>query len=132
MLNTKQGGNGRAARVKDFIKKNKKAVLAVLLIACAVLLLVSGGKEESASEVDEVEARLEEMCSSLSGVGSCRVMVTYEITAGRYGSSDIKTVQSVAVVCKGADKAGVRRELTDMLSSLFGIGANRIHISKMK
>ena len=131
MLNVKSDGS-QLARMASIIRKNKKAVLAALLIICAVLLLLVGGKDESGAEVDELEARLEEMCSSLSGVGSCRVMVTYEITPGRYGSQDVKSVQSVAVVCKGADKVGVRRELTDMLSSLFGIGANRIHISKMK
>ena len=59
-------------------------------------------------------------------------MLTYKVTEGRYGSPDTKTVESVAVICKGADRAGVRKELTDMLSALFGIGANRIHISKMK
>ena len=117
-----------------FFKKNKRAVIAMLLIllGAAMILLGSLSGKEGDKERDEVEQSLEEMCSSLSGVGSCRVMVTYKVTEGRYGSQGTKTVESVAVICKGADKAGVRKELTDMLTALYGIGANRIHISKMK
>ena len=84
------------------------------------------------AERDEVEEKLKEMCSSLDGVGSCRVMVTYRVSEKRYGQSEERRVESVAVICKGADKVGVRAELTEMLSALFGIGTNRIHISKMK
>lgn len=126
--------NNAVARVRAFIKGNKRVVLAValILIAAAILLAGSGGGSAASSETDGFEERLEEMCSSLEGVGSCRVMVTYKSSESRYGASSERVVESVAVVCKGAERAGVRRELTEMLSSLFGIGANRIHISKMK
>lgn len=122
------------ARVRAFIKGNKRVVLAVafILLAAVILLAGSGSSSSSSSDADSVEERLEEMCSSLEGVGSCRVMVTYKASESRYGSSPERVVESVAVVCKGAERAGVRRELTEMLSSLFGIGTNRIHISKMK
>ena len=96
-----------------------------------IFLGTAAGSKETA-ERDELEAQLEEMCSSLSGVGSCRVMINYKVTEGRYGSSGTKTVESVAVICKGADRPGVRKELTDMLTSLYGIGSNRVHVSKMK
>lgn len=125
---------GSIASLGALLKRNKKAALAVLLAVLGVLMIVmgSGAKSKVADERDELEAQLEEMCSSLSGVGSCRVMINYKVTEGRYGSSGTKTVESVAIICKGADKVGVRKELTDMLSALYGIGANRIHISKMK
>ena len=111
----------------------KKLALAVaVLILGALMVLFGGAEREETEERDALEAQLEEMCSSLSGVGSCRVMITYKVTEGRYGSSGTKTVESVAVVCKGADKVGVRRELTEMMTALFGIGANRIYVSKMK
>lgn len=117
-----------------FLKGNKRLALILLLLLLGLILVfmpsLTGGADEA--EADELEARLEQMCSSLSGVGSCRVMVTYKVSEARYGQSATKTVESVAVVCKGADRIGVRKELTDMLSSLFGIGTNRIHIAKMK
>lgn len=116
-----------------FIKGNKRAALAILLALVGLVLIFAGVSSGGGGEErDSLEEQLEQMCSSLSGVGSCRVMLTYKVTEGRYGSPDTKTVESVAVICKGADRAGVRKELTDMLSALFGIGANRIHISKMK
>ena len=125
---------GKTGVPSDFIKKNKRVLIAVLLALIGAAMILAGSFEKSseAEGRDELEAQLEQMCSSLSGVGSCRVMVTYRVTEGRYGSSGTKTVESVAVICKGADKAGVRKELTDMLTALYGIGANRIHISKMK
>ena len=116
-----------------FLKKNRSAVIAAALILVGIALVFSGAvTEDATSHADDVEERLREMCSSLAGVGECRVMVTYKVSGERYGSSGTKTVESVAVVCRGADKACVRAELTEMLSSLFGIGTNRIHISKMR
>jgi hypothetical protein len=52
-----------------------------------------------------------------------------------YYGSDQKgeeTVESVIVICDGADSSQVRLTLTEMLSSFFGIGANRIRIEKKK
>ena len=43
---------------------------------------------------------------------------------------DYPAVDGVSVLCEGGDDAAVRREMTDLLSSLLGIGANRIHIGK--
>lgn len=108
-----------------------------LLIALGLILIVIGvatGKSGESAEVgsESLEDRLEELCSSLSGVGECRVMVTYSESTQRYGTSSEKRVESVAVVCKGADKTAVRANLTELLTSLFGIGTNRISISKMK
>ena len=103
----------------------------MLLLIVGLCLIFSPSGEEAVGD-DDIEARLEELCSSLSGVGACRVMVTYDVVGKSYASEGRKVVKSVTVVCKGADKVGVRAELTAMLSSLFGIGTNRIHISRMK
>lgn len=43
---------------------------------------------------------------------------------------DYPAVDGVSVLCEGGDDAAVRREMTALLSSLLGIGANRIHIGK--
>lgn len=119
----------------SFIKKLGGSWRTVLVIGVGILLILIAalsGAGDTEVEGDEVEARLEDMCSSLVGVGECRVMVTYAEPSSRYGSDDSRRVESVAVVCRGADKASVRAEITSMISALYGIGANRIFISRMK
>ena len=104
-------------------------VISVGLLFILISLFGSGGSE---ADGDTEEERIEYMCSSLVGVGECRVMVTYSSEGSRYTSLAQARVESVAIVCRGADKASVRAELTAMISALYGIGANRIFISKMK
>ena len=40
-------------------------------------------------------------------------------------------VYAVAVICRGADNPKVRERLTELITSMYGIGANRISIQKM-
>lgn len=122
---------GTSSGLRAFYDKHKSSLLIILIIIVGAALIL-GGSESDASDDTDIEAELEELCASLSGVGACRVMVTYKVVDKRYGYEGREVVESVTVVCKGADKVGVRAELTSMLSSLFGIGTNRIHISKMK
>ncbi len=116
--------------LKELFKKTPQAVIIVIIVAVALMLIFLGGGEKTESA--DLENRLEELCSSLAGVGDCRVMVTYRESEGRYGAEKSEVVESVTVVCRGADRAGVRSELVAMLSSLFGIGSNRIYIARMK
>lgn len=119
--------------LNGLIKDKGRVLLIALCVLVGIVLLVIGASSASSEQTaDTVEERLEELCSSLSGVGQCRVMVTYKEREVGYGKQSERTVESVAIVCKGADRASVRSELTSLLSSLFGIGTNRIHISKMK
>lgn len=39
-------------------------------------------------------------------------------------------VSGITVVCRGGSTSTVKRELTELLSSLFGVGYDRIHISE--
>ena len=41
-------------------------------------------------------------------------------------------VFSVAVICEGADDVSVRARLTELITSLYGIGANRVSIVKLE
>ena len=115
--------------------RERGAVKIILIILVGVVLLILGtGSAMSAEtdEADDLEVRLEELCSSLVGVGKCRVMVTYERSSTRYGAAEERRVESVAIVCRGANSAKVRSDLTALFTSLFGIGSHRISISKMK
>ena len=111
----------------SFLRGSRTAiVLAVLLALGAFLILPLGGGSEGETEASD-EERLAALCSSIEGVGECRVYITY--TTETRGST---RVESVAVVCRGASSPSVQAELTSLISSLFGIGTNRISISKMK
>ena len=111
----------------SFLRGSRTAiVLAVLLALGAFLILPLGGGSEGETVASD-EERLAALCSSIEGVGECRVYITY--TTETRGST---RVESVAVVCRGASSPSVQAELTSLISSLFGIGTNRISISKMK
>ena len=132
----------------DFIKKNKKALGVVLLLLLGIFLLIFSSIDPSLSEGEEsvdsleeyksrLEAELGELCSSVKGVGRCRVTVTFERGEERVykGSTLIESkppkVMGVTVVCKGADSDLVRAELVSMMSALFDIGSNRIAVLKL-
>ena len=139
--------NERAGAM-DFIKKNKKALGVVLLLLLGIFLLIFSSIDPSLSEGAEsvdsleeyksrLEAELSELCSSVNGVGRCRVTVTFERGEERVykGSTLIESkppkVMGVTVVCKGADSDLVRAELVSMMSALFDIGSNRIAVLKL-
>lgn len=99
--------------------------IAVIAIAIVGLLLVSGifGGADGERVSEDLDDRLAEMCSMTEGVGECRVMISY--------ADDGESVSAVAVLCEGAESAEVRARLVSMISSLFGIGSNRISVLKI-
>ena len=108
----------------DFIKARGVSKKLVVFLVLGVILLLLGSLGSSGG--DEVEAtgedELSEICSSLVGVGECRVMVTY--TEGG-------EVYAVAVLCEGAESDLVRARIYELVGSLYGIGTNRIAVLKM-
>ena len=103
------------------LTKGKIPLLLLVGVALIALSLTMGQGREAKDE--GMEARIAEMCSMTEGVGDCRVMITY--------SDNGDEVYAVAVLCSGADSPAVRQRLTDMVCSLFGIGANRVSILKI-
>ena len=106
-----------------FIKKQDKSVIILIVgvLVLALLLIPSGDKKEAVADKEDDETRLEELCAQIDGVGECRVMVTY-----KNGE-----VYAVAVVCRGAESPKVRERLTEVIMSVYGIGANRVAIQPM-
>ena len=132
----------------DFFKKTPGVLRmgAVLLLGVALLLFASssGEKKEALSEQSDLEAygaameaRLEALCSQVEGVGRAEVMLTFEsgAQAEYQGSTQIGTrpprVLGVTVLCTGGGDVKIRSELTEMLSSLLGIGAARISVLQL-
>ena len=99
------------------------------LLVFGVLLFILGSWISSPDEAEEgvaemsAEESLAEACSMVDGVGRCRVMVT-ENSEGE--------ICAVVVLCDGAESAAVRKNLTELISSLYGIRSSRIAVVKME
>ena len=136
----------------DMLKRhfvtNKKRLIVIVLLLCGILMIAFSSTSFSASEDGDtseslaeykqrLEKELSDLCSSVKGVGKCRVSVSFERGAEHTykGSMLIESkppkVLGITVVCKGADSDAVKAEISGMLTALFDIGANRIAVLKL-
>ena len=114
---------------------NKRGVLpAALCLALGVLLvfLGMGGGEESTYVAADTEESISAICSAMEGVGECRVIVSYGREGASWGNEGREVITGIIVVCEGGNSDTVKRRVTEALSSLYGIGTNRIKVEKMK
>lgn len=116
----------------EYLKRGKRFLKPALIILLGIILIVmasgigNGGTEYTE---DELTAEVRDFCESIEGVGKCRVLISYKKTSQSfYSQSSEKEVYAVAVACRGAKSAAVRKELSDLLSSMFGIGSNRVSV----
>ena len=94
----------------------------ILLLGAALILIGSLGGRTDTQDTPDTESRVADMCALTEGVGRCEVMLTY---------SEDGEVESALILCEGGDLPSVRARVTDMVSSLFGIGTNRIRVQKI-
>ena len=100
-----------------------------------MILLALGGGVDTAEDTtveESDEERLADLCSSLAGVGRCRVFIAYEERPISYGSRTEKTIIGVAVVCDGGGSDTVKSKITSLIDGLYGIGTNRIKVYEMQ
>ena len=131
----------------EFLKKNSRILLIILFLAVGVIILASSAAKSDKNEAEiqtleeyrvDLEERIAKNCSSVRGVGKCKVIITFERgEQNSYKGSTLTEVKppkvlGVSVICEGADSDSVRYALTQMLTALFDIGANRISILKLK
>ena len=132
----------------DCIFKDKKKLFALVLLLAVglVLIILPSAKVEQTEQLGQtleeykacLEAELASICSSVEGVGECRVMISFERGAENTykGSALIESkppkVMGVGIVCAGGERAEVRSELCSLVTSLFGIGANRVSVAELK
>ena len=110
---------------KDFLfSEGKYKRLLPLVILGVILILLSSFVQEKEAAEPTLEEELVSVCSSLEGVGECRVMISY--------SENGETVEAVAVICEGADSAAVRARIISLIESLFGIRSGRISVLKIE
>ena len=139
--------------------------LLLLLAALGILLLLFGGmgtaEEETAVSSSDLiaeaeayrltlEKELEELCSSVRGVGQIDILLTldgssYAVYAKNGAGADASytavggecvllsreypAVRGVAAVCDGGKDPAVRAELASLIAAALNIGTNRIYIS---
>lgn len=132
-----------------YVKENKRIItIASFALLGIFLVLMSssmkkddgGGGEEviSLTEYKErLESEIESLCTAVSGVGRCRVFITFERgeQSSYKGSTVTETkppkVLGVTVICEGGESDAVKRELSEMVCALFDIGYNRVAILKL-
>ena len=119
-------------------------VVALVLVGVILMFIPSGSNKEKSEQTTltdykiSAEAELAELCSSIDGVGKCRVSVSFsEGESFRYSGSKLISsapprVFGVTVVCEGGDDDRVKERISDCMTSLFDIGANRVCVLKLK
>ena len=117
--------------------------LALGVILIFISSLGAGDKRTDSGEytLEEYKENLErdiaDICSDIEGVGRCRVLISFERGEQSIykGSLVIETkppkILGVSVVCEGADNQATRARVVEMITSLFGIGANRVAVLKL-
>ena len=107
-----------------FENKGKALQIAFIAVLALILILIGSVGGENKEETGEnLESKVAQMCSMTEGVGDCSVMITYTSEGEVY---------AVAVLCDGAESVVVREKITSLMCSLFGVGANRVEILKIK
>lgn len=113
------------------------------------------------SYAENLETKLSTMISNINGAGNTKVLVTlksssesvyaydsnvnddkqeYKYILLKNGSTQdglllkmtAPEIRGVAVVCEGASSATVRKDITDMITSVLDISSNRVSVIKMK
>ena len=112
-------------RVIDCVKKNKKLIIVILLIAILIgtVYLIDKGKSRTSSIAvssakSETELKLTGILSSIEGVGKTDVMITEE-EGGIVG---------VVIVCEGADNLMTRSNILNAVSTALNIDKKIIAI----
>ena len=112
--------------VIDYVKKNKKIIIVVLLIAILIgtVYLIDKGKGSKSSTTinysakSETEQKLTGILSSIEGVGKTDVMITEE--EGK--------IVGVVIVCEGADNLMTRSNILNAVSTALNIDKKIIAI----
>ncbi len=137
----------RKVKADTFFRTKRAYVLVAVCVCVGVLLLAVGGGKPSTNDTASVsedayvralEEQVAQLCTSVEGVGRCRVMITLargeltEYEGSRVSAVRPPRVQGVTVICSGGGNAQVQKQLCDMLGALFDIGAHRVVILPLK
>ena len=126
----------------SFLKEKKnKYIIWILLGVLVLVMAIPTGNTTEKSNVDsntnvqgDLEERLENVLSSMEGVGEVEVMITtQEKENSLFETENVEgEVLGVVVVAQGAGTATVDKKILEAVEALFGIEAHKISIVKMK
>jgi len=139
------------AKMKAWLDSDRLAYGAVAVILAGLLLLgfakcgsgetsKSEGEAEISAYAQMLEERLEELLGQTSGVGECRVLITFEQSFEKIyasGKSNLQTVRQpeirgVAVICRGGNDITVQERVRETVSVALGIGWDRVSVQAAK
>lgn len=113
-------------KVIDYVKKNKKIIIVVLLIAILIgtVYVIDKGRSSRtsstavASAKSDTELKLKGILSSIEGVGNTDVMIT---------ENEGKII-GVVIVCEGANNLMTRSNILNAVSTVLDIDKKIIAI----
>ena len=145
----KENDNAHSKKKKLRLPEKLGALPVLLLCGLGILLLLSGGglfgSGKKTSETTDpaayrtsLERELSTLCAEVKGVGRVTVMITLaEGERTTYSGSKVSSVTppavlGAAVVCDGGGDPAVQADLTRLVSSLLGIGTNRVTVTQRR
>ena len=83
--------------------------------------------------VVSLEHSLEELLSTMEGVGENKVMITLKPSTRNtfYSFASTMEIEGVVVCAKGAENGKVAKNISEVIQALFGLEAHKIKIAKM-
>ena len=83
--------------------------------------------------VVSLEHSLEELLSTMEGVGENKVMITLKPSTRNtyYSFASTMEIEGVVVCAKGAANGKVAKNISEVIQALFGLEAHKIKIAKM-
>lgn len=90
-------------------------------------------EDTRATYVVSLEHSLEELLSTMEGVGDNKVMITLKPSTRNscFSSASTMEIEGVVVCAKGAANGKVAKNISEVIQALFGLEAHKIKIAKM-
>ena len=90
-------------------------------------------EDTRAAYVVSLEHSLEELLSTMEGVGDNKVMITLKPSTRNscFSSASTMEIEGVVVCAKGAANGKVAKNISEVIQALFGLEAHKIKIAKM-
>jgi len=100
----------------------KGLIIPIVLLILGILLVFGSDliiKRKNAENSDKMEARIASMIDDLEGVSDSKVILL---------TDDDGNVTGAAVICSGGELSQNKKNIIDMITSLFGVGASDVFV----
>ncbi len=120
------------------MEKQSRSIKSGSAASDSILTFLDYGGSTSTEDMREtyvvsLERSLEELLSTMEGVGESKVMITLKPSAKStyYSSVSTMEIEGVVVCAKGAANGKVAKNISEVIQALFGLEAHKIKIAKM-